>query len=98
MILILKNRLFALVVPGTVGVYVPLLLAQGRPAASGSVFIIALALLAIGGAVCAWCMWDFAVFGQGTPAPIDAPKKLVVCGLYRYSQPIYLIDVNFKPK
>ena len=36
-------------------------------------------------------MWDFAVFGHGTPAPIDAPKKLVVRGLYRYSRnPIYV--------
>ena len=51
----------------------------------------ALALLAFGGAIYAWCVWDFAVFGRGTPAPIDAPKKLVVRGLYRYTRnPIYL--------
>ncbi len=91
MMLFLKNLLFTLIVPGTIGVYVPLLLAQGRPAAEGPVFLSALALLALGGATYAWCVWDFAVFGRGTPAPIDAPKKLVVRGLYRYTRnPIYL--------
>lgn len=90
MMLLLKNLLFTLVVPGTIGVYVPLLLARGRPPASGLVFLLALALLAIGGVIYAWCVWDFAVFGRGTPAPIDAPKKLVVRGLYRYTRnPIY---------
>jgi protein-S-isoprenylcysteine O-methyltransferase Ste14 len=36
-------------------------------------------------------VWDFAVFGRGTPAPLNAPKKLVVRGLYRYTRnPIYV--------
>jgi len=35
-------------------------------------------------------VWDFAVFGRDTPAPIDPPKKLIVHGLYRYSRnPMY---------
>ena len=38
-----------------------------------------------------WCLWDFAVTGRGTPAPIDAPKQLVVKGLYRYVRnPMYI--------
>ena len=58
---------------------------------AGPLFAIALAVLALGGAVYAWCVWDFATFGQGTPAPIDAPKKLVVRGLYRYTRnPMYV--------
>jgi protein-S-isoprenylcysteine O-methyltransferase Ste14 len=89
--LLLKNLLFTLLVPGTIGVYVPLLLARGRPPATGAQFLLALALLALGGVIYAWCVWDFAVFGRGTPAPIDAPKKLVVRGLYRYTRnPIYV--------
>jgi len=91
MMLFLKNLLFTLVVPGTIGVYVPLVFARGRSPASGLVFLLALALLATGGVIYAWCVWDFAVFGRGTPAPIDAPKKLVIRGLYRYTRnPIYV--------
>jgi protein-S-isoprenylcysteine O-methyltransferase Ste14 len=91
MMLLLKNLLFTLALPATIGVYVPLLLARGRPARAGVMFLFALALLASGGVIYAWCVWDFAVFGRGTPAPIDPPKKLVVRGLYRYTRnPIYL--------
>jgi len=36
-------------------------------------------------------VWDFARFGRGTPAPIDAPKRLVTRGLYRYTRnPMYV--------
>lgn len=91
MTLLLKNLLFTLVVPGTLGVYVPLRLARDRPPASGLAFFLALALLTIGGAVYAWCVWNFAVWGRGTPAPIDAPRALVVRGPYRYTRnPIYV--------
>lgn len=91
MALLLKNLLFTLVVPGTVGVYVPLLLAEGYLPSSGPVFLVALTLLAIGGSLYAWCIWDFAAFGRGTPSPIDAPQRLVVRGLYRYTRnPMYV--------
>ena len=50
-----------------------------------------LAFFLFGGAVYSWCVWDFATFGRGTPAPIDAPKELVVRGLYRYTRnPMYV--------
>lgn len=89
--LLLKNLLFTVLMPGTVAVYVPLLLARNRPPASGLMLVLALAVLAAGAAVYAWCVWDFATFGRGTPAPIDAPKKLVVRGLYRYTRnPMYV--------
>ena len=89
--LLLKNLLFTLLVPGTVGGYVPLLLIDGRRPASGLVFLIALGLFIIGGTIYTWCVWDFAAFGRGTPAPIDAPKRLVVRGLYRYTRnPMYV--------
>jgi protein-S-isoprenylcysteine O-methyltransferase Ste14 len=91
MVLLLKNLLFTSVVPGTVAVYVPLLIAQDCAAASGSLFAVALAVLALGSAIYAWCVWDFAIVSRGTPAPIDAPKQLVVRGLYRYIRnPMYV--------
>ena len=89
--LLLKNVLFTLVVPGTVAFYFPLLIAADLPPAAGPRFLVALALLAAGTAIYLWCVWDFATFGRGTPAPIDAPKRLVVRGLYRYVRnPMYV--------
>jgi protein-S-isoprenylcysteine O-methyltransferase Ste14 len=91
MILFLKNLLFTLLVPGTMGVFVPLLLSRVRHPAEGPVLLFSCVLLALGGIIYAWCVWDFASYGRGTPAPIDAPKKLVVHGLYRYVRnPMYL--------
>jgi protein-S-isoprenylcysteine O-methyltransferase Ste14 len=91
MVLFLKNLLFTLVVPGTVGVFLPLKIAEGHSSASGLVFAIACAFFAIATAVYVWGVWNFAVFGRGTPAPIDPPKKLIVRGLYRYTRnPMYL--------
>jgi protein-S-isoprenylcysteine O-methyltransferase Ste14 len=91
MVLLLKNLLFTVLVPGTVAVYVPLLIARSRAPAPAPLLAIALAVLALGAAIYAWCVWDFASFGRGTPAPVDAPKKLVVRGLYRYTRnPMYV--------
>jgi protein-S-isoprenylcysteine O-methyltransferase Ste14 len=91
MALLLKNLVFTVVVPGTVAVYVPLQLAEGYSASSGWAVALALPAFTVGGAIYAWCVWDFATFGRGTPAPIDAPKKLVVRGLYRYTRnPMYV--------
>jgi len=48
-------------------------------------------LLPIGGAVAAWCIGAFVVRGRGTPAPFDAPRRLVVAGPYRYVRnPMYV--------
>ncbi len=92
MMLLLKNLLFTLVVPGTGAVLLPLYLARSRfPPPPGVTFAIGLAMLALGGALYLRCVWDFATFGRGTPAPIDAPKKLVIRGLYRYTRnPMYV--------
>jgi protein-S-isoprenylcysteine O-methyltransferase Ste14 len=89
--LFLKNLAFTLVVPAAVAGYVPWLIVRGQPIDSlGRVFA-SLILFAIGGAIYFWCVWDFARFGRGTPAPIDAPKRLVVRGLYRYTRnPMYV--------
>ena len=89
--LLLKNLLFTVLVPGTVAVYLPLMIAGHRSPAPGIVWAIGCLLLTLGVAIYAWCVWDFATYGRGTPAPIDAPKKLVIRGLYRYTRnPMYL--------
>ncbi len=88
---LIKNLLFTLVVPGTAAVCVPLLIAHDSCLTSWPGRVIAGLLFAAGGVVYTWCVWDFASFGRGTPAPIDAPKRLVVRGLYRHTRnPMYL--------
>jgi len=90
-VLLLKNLLFTAVVPGTVAIYVPLLIVRDRLASSGVSLVVSIGLLLLGAAMYFWCVWDFAAFGRGTPAPIDAPKKLVVRGLYHYTRnPMYV--------
>ena len=91
MILLLKNVMFSLLVPGTVAVLGPLLIVKGTVAETGWSILPGVLLLLIGLAVYCWSVWDFATFGRGTPAPIDAPKRLVVRGLYRYTRnPMYV--------
>jgi protein-S-isoprenylcysteine O-methyltransferase Ste14 len=93
--LFLKNLLFTVVVPGSVAVYLPWWIGSGHSAASGAVAAalrwVSLLPLAAGGSIYLWCLWDFAAYGRGTPAPIDAPRRLVVRGLYRYVRnPMYV--------
>ncbi len=91
MTLFFKNLLFTVVVPGTVVVYGPLAIADGSATVSVVGRFAAVQLLVSGAAIYAWCVWDFASFGRGTPAPIDAPKRLVVRGLYRcVRNPMYV--------
>jgi protein-S-isoprenylcysteine O-methyltransferase Ste14 len=93
--LVLKNLLFTVVVPGSAAVYLPWWIGSTHPGASGAVAAalrwVSLLPLAAGASIYLWCLWDFAAYGRGTPAPIDAPRRLVVRGLYRYVRnPMYV--------
>ena len=94
LLLALKNLLFTVLVPGTVAVYVPLWIAGDRLAGAprpGVLAGVGWLLLVVGAGIYGWCLWDFATFGRGTPAPIDAPRHLVVRGLYRWVRnPMYV--------
>ena len=91
MILLLKNLLFVVLVPGTVAALLPWRLAVGRTPVGGAHAVVAAALWIAGGALLLACVWQFAAFGRGTPAPIDAPRRLVVRGAYRFVRnPMYL--------
>lgn len=89
--LFLRNLAFTLIVPGTVAVYVPLYIVRGESMGPPGSRIAGALLIALGAATYFSCQWDFAVFGRATPAPIDAPRKFVSHGLYRYVRnPMYL--------
>lgn len=85
--------LFTVVVPGTIGCYIPWWL-RGRAeiAVHGIEAWAAAVLIAAGAAIYLHtAFWGFAAIGLGTPAPIDPPKVLVVRGLHRYVRnPMYL--------
>lgn len=50
-----------------------------------------LMLIVGGSAQVLWCLAAFAWEGSGTPAPFDAPRKIVVTGPYRnVRNPMYL--------
>ncbi len=89
-----RTLIFTLVIPGTVAVYLPRGIIRretgGYLPAGGWHWLGALPL-ALGLAGYLWCVWDFGTAGRGTPFPLDAPRKLVVRGLYRYVRnPMYV--------
>ena len=89
-----KTGVFTLLVPTAVGFLIPHYLATrffAGPEVSLAAKLGSSPLLLFGCGLYLWCAWDFATKGLGTPAPIDAPKKLVLTGPYRYTRnPMYV--------
>jgi protein-S-isoprenylcysteine O-methyltransferase Ste14 len=90
----LRSLLWTLLLPGVVAGYVPwrffglgtVALDPARPAHWAG-----LLGMALGVTLLAACIVEFARSGKGTLAPPDAPRTLVVQGLYRYVRnPMYL--------
>jgi protein-S-isoprenylcysteine O-methyltransferase Ste14 len=87
----LKSLLFLIVAPGMVAGYIPLVLLSSGPRIETGLFAYLALPLWLGGAVILlWSFWNFVHEGDGTPAPADPPKELVVVGFYRYVRnPMY---------
>ena len=82
---VLRTVIFTIVVPGFWTVLMPYwLLPRGVRPQLGGAGAFGVLLMGLGAALYfLTAFWGFAVRGQGTPAPIDPPKKLVVVGPYR---------------
>lgn len=89
-----RTLVFTFVVPGTFAVYLPssiIVQEQGAYRPAGDWWWLGALPLALGVAGYVWCAWDFTFAGRGTPLHLDAPRKLVVRGLYRYVRnPMYV--------
>jgi protein-S-isoprenylcysteine O-methyltransferase Ste14 len=93
--LYLRAIFWTVLLPGTVTTFLPaLILARiGAvvPETLNAAQYVALLLILGGAAVLLRCVWDFVRVGRGTLSPVDAPKHLVVTGLYRYVRnPMYV--------
>jgi protein-S-isoprenylcysteine O-methyltransferase Ste14 len=89
---IFRTALFALIFMGTTGIYMPRYfhLLDG-PFDTNDWRALGWIPLVAGGFIALSCAFAFAWTGLGTPAPFDAPRRLVVTGLYRHVRnPMYL--------
>jgi protein-S-isoprenylcysteine O-methyltransferase Ste14 len=92
-----RSVVFALLLPGTVVLVVPMILASndGGHVEIGAWNWLGTPLVAIGAAALCWCIADFARHGQGTLAPVDPPRFVVRSGLYRHVRnPMYVAVVT----
>ena len=92
----LKTIIFTILVPGTVSVAVPQLLARWRRHPK---LPLNEHLARVGGNIClvsgillyAHTAFQFAAEGEGTPSPTDEPENLVTRGVYAHSRnPMYI--------
>lgn len=92
--LLFKNLLFTLLVPGFFVGWAPLHWFARRVQWPDHLWArqwAAAVVFVLGAAAYLYCQWLFFSRGQGTPAPIDPPKKFVRRGLYKWVRnPMYL--------
>ena len=91
------SGLFLLVAPGTLAGLIPWWLTDGWRGPPGPLILVVLggALVLGGGLLLLDCFGRFALQGRATPAPIAAPKRLIVTGAYRrVRNPMYVAVVS----
>lgn len=93
--LFLRSLFWTVLMPGTVTIYIPyLIVTRWSPAAItrlGAAQLLSLIPILLGAAILLHCIRSFAVIGRGTLSPLDAPRLLVIKGLYRYIRnPMYV--------
>ena len=88
---LIKNILFTVLIPGSVGVYVPRWLGAQYAGQADWWSLLAWPLLLFGAGILLLCIFDFMHKGEGTPFPLDPPKNLVTGRLYRRTRnPMYV--------
>jgi len=95
MLALFRALVYATLFVGFFLVFLPerILAAAGivRPEHIGPLQAVGLVVLSLGGALALSCILTFALVGNGTPAPFDPPRKLVVKGPYRWVRnPMYI--------
>lgn len=92
--LAIRSLTWAALLPGLFAGYLPWRyfgLRDAQIALSNPLHVAGLLSIAVGVALLAACIWEFATRGRGTLSPVDPPRNLVVRGLYRYVRnPMYL--------
>lgn len=92
--LAVRSLVWAIALPGVLAGYVPWRFFGVRSVRLDPlqpVHLLGLLLTLLGTVLLGMCIWEFARRGRGTLAPVDAPRQLVVQGLYRYVRnPMYL--------
>jgi protein-S-isoprenylcysteine O-methyltransferase Ste14 len=91
--LLARTALFVAVFPASVTILGPYLVlsASGNSLPLGALRFVGVVPIAVGVPILLWCFKDFVAKGRGTPAPWDAPRRLVTRGLYRYVRnPMYV--------
>jgi protein-S-isoprenylcysteine O-methyltransferase Ste14 len=92
--LFVRSAFWTIAMPGIVAGYVPWRIA-GRDFEPRELLtpahLLGCVVVAVGAALLAACIVEFARSGRGTLSPVDPPTRLVVRGLYRYVRnPMYV--------
>lgn len=97
-----RALLFTAVVPGTLAGILPWLVVVagrswfgpaglGQTADLGPFHLVGWVLVGVGAAGYLWCTTEFVRRGDGTPNPLDPPRRFVASGLYRVVRnPMYV--------